>query len=181
VTPGSRGTGGYDPDTLPIGILGRPHGVGGEIIFRPHDQGSDVVMGLDHLLLVRAGGKPESFRLRSVRPVADGFLVRFEGVGDRDAAAKLTLAEVRVPRGELPALEPGEYYVEDLAGCSVEDENGRALGTVRETFWNGAHDVCTVIGPAGEERLIPLVPDFVIEVDTPGRKMRVLWQDDWGQ
>ena len=81
----------------------------------------------------------------------------------------------------LPPLEPGEYYVEDVLGCAVEDEAGRALGVAVGTFWNGAHDVVTVVDRRGTEQratLIPLVPDFVLTVDARGRKIRVRWDDD---
>jgi 16S rRNA processing protein RimM len=167
----------YDPDTLPIGVFGRPHGVSGEIAFRPHHRDSRALDSIGRLLVVRDGRRTE-YRLASTRRVAGGFLVRLEGIADRDAAAALTLAEVRVPRAALPALAPGEFYVEDVVGCAVTDEAGRALGEVRGTFWNGAHDVCTVVDADGRDRLLPLVPDFVLEVDAPARKMRVRWEDD---
>ena len=166
----------YDPDTLPIGVFGRPHGVTGEIMFRPHDAHSDALDTIRRVTVVRAGqAKPHD--VASARPVHGGYLVRLAGVEDRDAAAAFTLAEVRVPRAALPALAPGEYYVEDVVGCAVEDEAGRALGVVRGTFWNRAHDVATVVDGAGAERLLPLVPDVVVAVDGPGRKMRVRWED----
>jgi len=167
----------YDPDTLPIGVFGRPHGVGGEIMFRPHDAGSRALDSIRRLVVVR-DGRRQIYDVVAVRPVAAGFLVRLEGISDRDAAAALTLAEVRVPRAALPALGAGEYYVEDVVGCAVSDENGRALGIVTNTFWNGAHDVGTLVDVDGRERLLPLVPDFVLEVDAPGRKMRVRWDVD---
>jgi 16S rRNA processing protein RimM len=112
------------------------------------------------------------------RPVAGGYLMRIAGVGDRDAAALLTLGEVRVARSSLPPLGPGEFYVEDVIGCTVENEAGRGLGTAIGVFWNGAHDVVTVADGAGHERLIPLVPDFVLTVDGPGRTIRVRWDDE---
>jgi 16S rRNA processing protein RimM len=112
------------------------------------------------------------------RPVSGGYLMRIAGVGDREAAAALTLGEVRVARASLPPLGPGEFYVEDVIGCAVDDEAGRALGAATGTFWNGAHDVVTVADGAGHERLIPLVPDFVLTVDIPGRKIRVRWDDE---
>jgi ribosomal 30S subunit maturation factor RimM len=49
---------------------------------------------------------------------------------------------------------------------------------VQGTFWNGAHDVATVVAGDGTERLIPLVPAHVLSVDVSGRKMRVRWDDD---
>jgi len=117
-------------------------------------------------------------RLLGSRRVNDGYLVRLEGVPDREAAAALTLSEVRAPRAALPPLAPGEFYVEDIAGCAVEDETGRELGRVQGTFWNGAHDVATVVAPDGSERLIPIVAAHVVSVDAPGRKMQVRWDDD---
>ena len=46
------------------------------------------------------------------------------------------------------------------------------------TLWNGAHDVATVDDADGRERMIPLVPEFVVNVDIPARKMRVRWEDE---
>ena len=60
-----------------------------------------------------------------------------------------------MPRRRSP-LEPGEYYVEDVIGCAVDDENGAPLGVAVGTFWNGAHDVMIVgRAPRVGERLDP--------------------------
>jgi 16S rRNA processing protein RimM len=170
-------TAAYDPETLSVGVIGRPHGVRGDVHFRPHNPGSRAFDDVDRLLVVR-DGRGQSFDVVMMRPIADGYLVHLAGVDDRDAAAALTLAEVRVARAALPPLEPGEYFIEDVVGCAVESEDGRPLGVVRGTIWNGAHDVATVEGTDGRERLIPLVSDFVLNVDAPARKIRVRWQDD---
>jgi 16S rRNA processing protein RimM len=167
-----------DLASLSFGVLGRPHGVHGEIKLRPHNPASRELGTPSRLVLVHPDGRRAAHEVAALRAVADGYLVRFTDVADRDAAAALTLAEVRVPRAALPALAPGEYYVQDVIGCEVTDEAGRALGRVMETFWNGAHDVATVAGPDGRERLVPLVADFVLDVDAASRKMRVRWSDD---
>ena len=96
------------------------------------------------------------------------------------AAAALTLAEVRARRAALPPLAPGEFYVEDVVGCAVFHESGRALGVAASTFWNGAQDVMVVSGPGGEEQLVPLVPQFVVTMDAPGRKIVVSWDFEEG-
>jgi 16S rRNA processing protein RimM len=168
---------GYDPATLSVGVLGRPHGIRGDIYFRPHNPQSRAFDEVQELLIVR-GGESRRYHVTSMRPVADAYIAHLDGVEDREAAAALGLAEVRVARAVLPALGPGEYFVEDVVGCAVEGEDGRPLGVVRGTLWNGAHDVATVDGADGRERLIPLVPEFVLNVDTPARKMIVRWDDD---
>ena len=167
----------YDPETLSIGVLGRPHGIRGDIYFRPHNPRSRAFDEVRRLWIVREGQR-QLYVVTSMRPVADAYIAHLDGVNDRDAAAALSLAEVLIARAALPPLEPGEYYVEDVVGCAVEGEEGNALGVVRGTLWNGAHDVATVEDDDGVERMIPLVPEFVLSVDAPARKMRVRWEDD---
>ncbi len=167
----------YDPDTLAIGIFGRPHGVAGEISLRPYNAHGRISGPIDQLILSR-DGKREVRQVRAFRPVLGGYLVQIAGVGDRTAASTLTHAEVRVARSALPSLGPGEYYVEDVVGCAIEDEAGSALGLAREIFWNGAHDVASVVDGDGRERLIPLVPQVVLTADVAGRRLRVRWDDD---
>jgi 16S rRNA processing protein RimM len=152
--------------------------VAGEIVLRLYDRDGEALPQLSEVLVGRPGAGWQRRRLLSCRPVNDGYLVRFDGVAHREAAAALTLSEVRAPRAALPPLGPGEFYVEDVPGCAVEDEAGRPLGTVQGTFWNGAHDVATVVSAEGVERLIPLVPAHVLAVDAAGRKMQVRWEDD---
>ena len=155
----------------------------GEISLRPYNPQGRSLAALRRIIVVRAGRREER-DVTGCRPVEGGYLMRLAGVADREAAATFTLAEVRIARTALPPLGPGEYYVEDVPGCAVEDEAGRALGVAVGTFWNGAHDVLTVAGPEGpegkegKELLIPLVADFVLTVDARGRKIRVRWDAD---
>jgi 16S rRNA processing protein RimM len=160
--------------------------VTGEISLRPYNPQGRSLAALRRIVVSRAG-RHEEREVTACRPVEGGYLMRLAGVATREAAAGFTLGEVRVLRTLLPPLEAGEYYVEDVPGCAVEDENGRALGVAVGTFWNGAHDVLTVVDQEGQEdqedkegkeRLIPLVPEFVLTVDARGRKIRVRWDDE---
>lgn len=155
---------GVSAGELPYGALGRPHGIAGELILRPyHARG----LGIDRLpmpLAVTLGqpGDPFPIVIVSTRRFADGFLLRFEGVASREHAAQLTGRELRIPRAALPPLGEGEFYVEDLVGCVVQDIQGTIIGTVSGIYWNGAHDVMTL---SDDERLIPVVPQFIVSVD----------------
>jgi 16S rRNA processing protein RimM len=151
--------------------------VTGEISLRPYNPQGRSLAALRRVVVAHDGRREER-EVTACRPVEGGYLMRLAGVADRPAAAAFTLAEVRVFRTTLPPLGPGEYYVEDVPGCAVEDESGRALGVALGTFWNGAHDVLTVADGDGRERMIPLVPDFVLTVDARGRKIRVRWDGD---
>jgi 16S rRNA processing protein RimM len=153
---------------LPFGKLGRPHGISGELNLRPyHSRG----LGIDNLplpLAVTLGppGEPVSLVVGSARRLGEGFLVRLQGVDSREHAAKLTGRELWIPRTAFPPLGDAEFYVEDLVGCVVHDLQGDLLGTVTGVFWNGAHDVMSL---NSGERLIPVVPEFIVAVDLSKR------------
>ena len=157
---------------LPFGVLGRPHGVSGETILRPYHVGG---LRIDHLplpLTVTLGqpGEVTSLVICSVRRLAEGFLLKLEGVSSREHAAQFAGRELRIPRAALPPLGESEFYVEDLVGCVVHDVQGNTLGTVSGIFWNGAHDVLSL---NGDERLIPVVPEFIVAVDPERRTLTV--------
>jgi 16S rRNA processing protein RimM len=159
---------------LPFGRLGRPHGVRGEIALRPFNSGGTGLEGTElpaPVQLVRDKDRRE-MTMVSARLANDLYLVRLEGIETRDQAAVLTNFELWLPRAALPPLDPDEFYVEDLIGCTVVDLEGRARGTVRASFWNGAQDVLTVEGPDGEV-LVPAVAEFLREVDLDARRLVV--------
>jgi 16S rRNA processing protein RimM len=171
----------YDPETLLVGRLGRPHGLTGEMVLRPFNPGGHEPRVGEALIVVERQGRRALRLVQATRPVTEGWLIRLQGVESREAAAELTQAEVRIPRSALAPLVPGEYYVEDVVGCAVHlDGGGRLLGTVEGVFWNGAHDVMEVVGATGRH-LVPLVPQFVRAVDGPSRKIVVEWEEPEGE
>lgn len=171
----------YDPETLPVGVLGRAHGLRGEITLRPHNvAGSDLGLVTELILdrdAARAGAR-EVRRLQSIRPAGDGWLVKFVGVDTRSDVEALTNVPVRVRRAALPPLAEGEFFVADTVGCEVFAEDGRRLGIVADTFWNGAHDVMQVRGEGEGELMIPALGEFVRSVDVVARKVIVDWQGE---
>jgi 16S rRNA processing protein RimM len=162
--------------TLPYGRLGRPHGVRGEVALRPF-AGGDALLEAALPLAVevvsdRPGQARRTMSVVAVRPADQLLLIRLEGIDSREQAATLTNAELWLAREHLSALEGDEFYVEDLIGCTVVDQQGRERGQVKATFWNGAQDVLTVNGPDGE-LMIPAVPEFLLEVDLDARRLVV--------
>ena len=151
-------------DELPLGVLGRPHGISGELAFRLYNAkgtGLDVLQ----LPLTATLGQPGERRavvIGAVRRTGYGFLVRLEGVASREDAAQLTGRELWVRREALPPPGDDEFYVEDLVGCVVQNQKGDVLGVVSGVFWNGAHDVMSL---DGGERCIPVVSEIIVGLD----------------
>ncbi|HEY4183795.1 MAG TPA: ribosome maturation factor RimM [Polyangia bacterium] len=164
----------YDPELLPIGVMGRPHGLRGEIVLRLHNPGgTDLSRAVE--LILEKGGVRDTRRLQSIRRVADGWLVKMVGAESRTDAEPLTNSQVLVRRATLPRLTDGEFFVADTVGCEVRTEDDRLLGVVADLFWNGAQDVMIVRGEA--ELLIPLIGEFIRSVDVAARRIVVAWTE----
>lgn len=162
-------------DWLPFGILRRPHGTKGEILLQPYN---DCGSRSDDSVLPPRVRLAEAENVRDVdlaacRSVREGYLVRFEGIADRESAASLIGREMHLPRQSLAPLAAAEFYVEDIIGFEVFDPDSRRLGRVKGTFWNGAQDVMMIAGEDGSERLLPVVTEYVRCLDKENRRLTV--------
>jgi len=120
--------------------------------------------------------------MRELRPAegrvhGKGFVVRLEGIGDRDAAVALGKPELWVERDELPALEPGEHYRADLLGCEVVNREGVSLGRVDHFVDLPANPVMVVVGD--RERWLPVGPGQLLRVDAAKRRITVDWDAEF--
>lgn len=158
-----------DDAAVEVGTLGSPHGLRGQLRFWPHQPGAPSLAPARPILLERDG----RWLAATVEAIADhGRAMRLGlgGVGDRDAAAALTGMRVLVRQQDLPAVGADEFYHHELHGFAVVTTDGRALGTIEETFATGLNDVWIVRG-GGREHLIPIIADVVREIDRAGRRV----------
>lgn len=160
---------------LPFGVLRRPHGTVGEIPLRPYNV--DGLRAAAPVPPVRVrlsrGQEFTEASLVACRPVHVGFLVRFEGIATREAAAALAGQDLYLPREAFGPLEEAEFYVEDIVGCEAFGPDGQRIGRVTGTFWNGAQDVMTIVGDDGGERLLPVVSDYLLQFERESRRLIV--------
>jgi 16S rRNA processing protein RimM len=119
------------------------------------------------------------FATVSGRAQGKGIIAQLPGIEDRDAAAALVGADIRVLRSALPKPKRGEYYWVDLEGLSVTNMQGIAFGRVSHLFSTGSNDV--LVAHDGErERMVPFViGQYVQEVDIEGGRIVVDWDAEF--
>jgi 16S rRNA processing protein RimM len=133
---------------LEIGRIGRAHGLRGEVSVtlitnREERMAPGARVYADDRELVVGSARKQQAR----------WIVRFEGVDDRDAAESLRNEVLTADPLELP----GELWAHQLIGAQVVTGDGRALGSVAAVEANPAHDLLVLT----DGTLIPVV--FVVE------------------
>ena len=118
------------------------------------------------------------YPVEEIKEHSGTLLAKLAGLNDREAALKLKGSTVYVRRDAMPAPDEGHYYLTDLVGLKVVNEQGVVLGTVKRWMFNGAQDVMELEG-AGTPRLLPWVPTVVKNVDLQQRRIEVDWGVDW--
>ena len=95
--------------------------------------------------------------------VQKSFLIaKLEGVDDVNAAMTLKGKTITVDRGDV-RLPRGTFFVQDILGATVVDENGTEIGKLTDVLERPAHNIYVVQGE--EEHLIPAVPEFILKTD----------------
>ncbi len=155
---------------LAIGFLRRPHGLNGEIIMDLHTDFPDRIQPGRK---VYVGEKHEVYVIESVRPHANGVLVKLRGFDTPETAGRFRNHWVYVQSSEVPALPEGQHYKHELIGLTVMTDADEKLGILNEVLETGANDVYIIVQEDGKEILIPAIPDVILEVNMEDRIVKV--------
>ena len=149
-----------------VGSVTRAHGVRGATLVTPLTDapGTRFVAGA-----VFGTDDGRSLTVRRVSDHPSGLLVEFVGVDDRDAARSLAGTGLTIDAAERRMLGEGEYWPDELVGCTVVDRGGTTLGLVVGHVFGAAQDRLVVEAPGGLREEVPFVDDLVPVVDIGAR------------
>jgi 16S rRNA processing protein RimM len=152
-------------ERVEIGVVARAHGIRGEVRVHLYNPASTALDDAGTLWLGE-----RAYEIESARPVAGAYLVALAGVEDRDAAEALRGRPVSVARSDID-LGDGEVLLGDLVGCRVELPDGSAWGVV--TGLDLGPQDRLVIRQGEIERLLPVVDEFLVDIDVEARRIVV--------
>lgn len=150
-------------DELNLAKIGRAHGVQGWVRVFPHNPSSRLAGKIEIARLVFDDGSERELQVTGHRETANGWLMKFASIDDREGASGLTHAELFVPWALLEPLGENDFYYEEVIGWRVVDEVGAEVGTIASVFVTST-DVFEVVGERGRY-LIPAVEEFVDTLD----------------
>jgi len=152
-------------DWVWVGSIVGVHGIRGELKVQADSDFPERFTRKGKLRrVVSPQGVEQMIKLVGGRRHQNNYLIRLEGVLDRNQAELLIGSEIFVPVSERPDLAPGEFMVSDLVGLEVRRlDTGEAIGRVRDITNTGLQDLLMVQTASGEV-LIPFVEALVPEV-----------------
>jgi 16S rRNA processing protein RimM len=152
-----------------VGKVAGVHGIRGELAVFPLTDSPERFFELDCVFIDTedpAGGPPQPQEIEGVRIHKGRVLLKVASIQDRTAAERLVGHQVFIRSEDRKELEKDRFFVDQLVGLTVEDEDGKRLGTVQAmTEIPGGHLV-VVHFERGQSIDIPFVKAYVASVDT---------------
>ncbi len=157
---------------LLIGIIGRVRGLRGDLKIAPQTWDITRFEELEGVWVDKPDEPPRYMTFKRMRIEAGSVFIRFNEAPLRDLAAPLVGAELFIDTAQRLELLDDMYYVDDVIGCSVVDEEQGEIGTLTGVIDQAAQDIWQVEGEQGEV-LIPVVREFIREMDLEAKRIRV--------
>ena len=159
-----------EPDYLIVGYLRRAHGVRGEMVMEIH---TDFPERLKPETKVFVGKDYQPMTIATARNHSEGLLIKLNGIDAPEDAARYRNQLVYVTAADRPPLPKGQFYVHELIGFEVVDEEEGLIGKLTEILQTGANDVYVVTQPDASEVLLPVIPSVVLNINADRRQIRV--------
>lgn len=157
-------------DLLLIGYVAGPFGVRGQLKIKALTDRPDHIARHVRTLLI--GKDRAEFTLKRLAEHKPGILIAdLQGVASREAAEELRGAEIYIPAAQAAPLDPDEFFLHDLPGLAAWTEDGQEIGKVREVLETGAGEILVIARPGQPDALVPVVRDFIAQLDIPGGKV----------
>ena len=143
-------------ELLEAGKIVNTFGMRGEVRIQPWADSPAFLTGFEHFYIDEMPVQVLTARVHKGCVIAT-----LKGVDDIDAAIKLKNKIIKI-RKEHAKLEEGKYFVTDLIGLRVIDnETGETLGTLSDVLSLPSNNVYVIKGK--REILVPAVPEFIME------------------
>ncbi len=157
---------------LQVGIISSMHGVRGEVKVFPTTDDISRFRKLKEVIL-DTGKEQMILTIEGVKFFKQFAILKFKGYDSINDIEQYKGKSLYVTRENAVKLQKDEYFVADLIGLTVVDEEDQTLGTMTDYMETGANDVYIITMTDGRELLLPAIKQCILQVDIEKRIMKV--------
>ena len=155
---------------LETGEIVSVHGVKGEVRINPWSDSPQYLCAFERFYLDAAGTR--CIEAERVRAHGNIVIAKLRGVDSVEEAVRLRGKTLFINREDSPSGDG--WFVQDLMGLEVLDvDSGERYGVLTQVLPTGANDVYQISEPGKPDKLIPAIPQVVVDVDVDGGRMLI--------
>lgn len=145
-------------------------GIRGEVKVFSYARTAEEFESLESLYCGSTEGESAPCTIESVRMRGKDIYLKLSGVDDRTAAESFRGKYLFIEESQKKQLPKAKFFVDDIVGCAVIDEEGKKFGTIRAVDalpGQMMHTVRTALGDV----MLPAVQEFVLSVDVEKKEI----------
>lgn len=158
---------------LQVGIISSTHGVHGEVKVFPTTDDNNRFKKLKEVWLELKSGDKIPLKIKGVKFFKQFVILKFEDYDSINDIEKYKGLPLYVTRENAVKLHKDEYFVADLLGSVIVNEDDEKIGVLKDVMETGANDVYIIERTDGTELLLPAIKQCIINVDVEAMIIKV--------
>ena len=150
-----------------IGQIVNTHGLKGYVRVNPFTDDMNRFLEIKSLYVVFKNELIE-FKVEDVMIAKTTVNLKLEGINDINEAEKYKGCYLKIARKDAKKLDKNTYFIADLIGLDVYNEDKKLLGKLEDIFKTGSNDVYVVKSEDGKQLLFPAISRAIKKVDIEG-------------
>ncbi|EOS46504.1 16S rRNA processing protein RimM [Lachnospiraceae bacterium MD335] len=159
-------------DLLQVGAITQTHGLRGEVKVFPTTDDVKRFKKLKEVIL-DTGKEKMALEIENVRFFKQFAILKFKGLDNINDIERYKGKSLYVTRENAVKLRKDEYFIADLMGVKIYDEQDAYMGVLKDVIVTGANDVYEIALEDGRTLLLPAIKQCVLDVDIEQRRMKV--------
>jgi len=174
-------------DLITIGEIINTHGVRGELKILPLTDDPKRFKLLKKVIITSKEASetplmseipatpemPQTLEIQDIKYFKNFVILKFKDIDSIDSAEKYKKALIKIDRADAVKLPKDSYFIFDLIGIDVYDENDAFIGGITNVLQTGSNDCYNIRRNDGFEFYLPALKTVVLNVDVEDRKMTV--------
>ena len=151
-------------DLIPLGKVIKPHGIRGQIKFKPYNQDSSLLKKDMVVWLKEENNNSLSFKFFKIISISYNSLhpiIKLDQINDRNKAIELRDYIIYVPRSLFPNIKNNDIYFVDLIGCKFYNKNEEFIGIAKDIAHFPGDNHIVIIQLESKEFMIPIKADLI--------------------
>lgn len=159
-------------ELLQVGAITSTHGVRGEVKVFPTTDDAKRFSKLKEVELETKEGTT-TLHIKGVKYFKQFVILKFAEYDSLNDVESIKGRKLFVTRKNAVKLQKDEYFIADLIGLKVVDEEKQLEGTLTEVLQTGANDVYDIALADGRNFLLPAIADCVLHVDLENKVIKI--------
>lgn len=157
---------------LQVGVIASTHGLKGEVKVFPTTDDANRFKQLKEVIL-ETGKEQIILKIEGVKFFKQFAILKFEKFNHINDIEKYKSCGLFVTRENAVALKKDEYFIADLIGIDVVDEEENSIGVLKSVMETGANDVYIVESKDKKEILLPAIKECICDINMEKKIMTV--------